>query len=386
MIETADRIKSVEEYYFSRKLQEVRSLDSPDFPVINLGIGSPDLAPHPAVIKALNDAAVKSDVHAYQSYRGIPELRNAIAEYYARNFMVKLDAENEILPLVGSKEGIMHITQAFVNPGDKVLVPNPGYPTYASVANLAQADIQYYNLKEDNNWQLDFEAIEKLDLDNVKLFWLNSPHMPTGVQYSKETLLKLIELAHKHQFLIVNDNPYSMVLNQDYQSILSIEGAFEVAIELNSLSKSHNMAGWRLGWCMGKPKFMNAILKVKSNMDSGMFKPLQIAAAEALKLQGDWFESLNAVYKERRLLAEEILKRLGCSFDVKQQGLFLWAKLPANMSSSEELVDHILYEYKVFLSPGFIFGTQGRGYIRISLCANESQFAVALERLQKYKA
>jgi aspartate/methionine/tyrosine aminotransferase len=386
MIETADRIKSVEEYYFSRKLQEVRSLDSPDFPVINLGIGSPDLTPHPAVIKALNDAAVKSDVHAYQSYRGIPELRNAIAEYYARNFMVKLDAENEILPLVGSKEGIMHITQAFVNPGDKVLVPNPGYPTYASVANLAQADIQYYNLKEDNNWQLDIEAIEKLDLDNVKLFWLNSPHMPTGVQYPKETLLKLIELAHKHQFLIVNDNPYSMVLNQDYQSILSIEGAFEVAIELNSLSKSHNMAGWRLGWCMGKPEFMNAILKVKSNMDSGMFKPLQIAAAEALKLQGDWFESLNAVYKERRLLAEEILKRLGCSFDVKQQGLFLWAKLPANMSSSEELVDHILYEYKVFLSPGFIFGTQGRGYIRISLCANESQFAVALERLQKYKA
>lgn len=386
MIETADRIKSVEEYYFSRKLQEVRSLDSPDFPVINLGIGSPDLTPHPAVIKALNDAAVKSDVHAYQSYRGIPELRNAIAEYYARNFMVKLDAENEILPLVGSKEGIMHITQAFVNPGDKVLVPNPGYPTYASVANLAQADIQYYNLKEDNNWQLDIEAIEKLDLDNVKLFWLNSPHMPTGVQYPKETLLKLIELAHKHQFLIVNDNPYSMVLNQDYQSILSIEGAFEVAIELNSLSKSHNMAGWRLGWCMGKPEFMNAILKVKSNMDSGMFKPLQIAAAEALKIQGDWFESLNAVYKERRLLAEEILKRLGCSFDVKQQGLFLWAKLPANMSSSEELVDHILYEYKVFLSPGFIFGTQGRGYIRISLCANESQFAVALERLQKYKA
>jgi len=386
MIETADRIKSVEEYYFSRKLQEVRSLDSPDFPVINLGIGSPDLAPHPAVIKALNDAAVKSDVHAYQSYRGIPELRNAIAEYYARNFMVKLDAENEILPLVGSKEGIMHITQAFVNPGDKVLVPNPGYPTYASVANLAQADIQYYNLKEDNNWQLDIEAIEKLDLDNVKLFWLNSPHMPTGVQYPKETLLKLIELAHKHQFLIVNDNPYSMVLNQDYQSILSIEGAFEVAIELNSLSKSHNMAGWRLGWCMGKPEFMNAILKVKSNMDSGMFKPLQIAAAEALKRQGDWFESLNAVYKERRLLAEEILKRLGCSFDVKQQGLFLWAKLPANMSSSEELVDHILYEYKVFLSPGFIFGTQGQGYIRISLCANESQFAVALERLQKYKA
>lgn len=252
MIEIADRIKSVEEYYFSKKLQEVGSLDSVDFNVINLGIGSPDLAPHPSVIQALNNAAIKPDSHAYQSYRGIPELRKAIADYYTRYFKVELNVETEILPLVGSKEGIMHITQAFVDPGDIVCVPNPGYPTYAAVSNLAQADINYYDLKEENTWQLDLASIEKKDLEKVKLFWLNSPHMPTGVQYSKETLQRLVELAQKHEFLIVNDNPYSMILNHDYQSILSIDGASEVAIELNSLSKSHNMAGWRIGWCAGK--------------------------------------------------------------------------------------------------------------------------------------
>lgn len=385
MIETANRVKSVEEYYFSKKLQEVRDLDSPDFPLVNLGIGSPDLAPHLSVIQALNNSAIKPNVHAYQSYRGIPKLRNAIVYYYRQYFDVKLNAENEILPLVGSKEGIMHITQAFVNPEDTVLVPNPGYPTYAAVSNLVQANIQHYDLKEEDNWQLNIAAIEKKDLDKVKLFWLNSPHMPTGVQYPKETLQKLVELAQKHQFLIVNDNPYSMILNQDHQSILSIEGASEVAIELNSLSKSHNMAGWRLGWCMGKADFIDSILKVKSNMDSGMFKPLQTAAAEALKLGEDWFESLNTVYKKRRVLAEKILNKLGCSFDENQQGLFLWAKLPANISSSEKLVDHILYEYRVFLSPGFIFGSQGQGYIRISLCANENQFKTAIDRLQNYQ-
>lgn len=386
MIETADRIKSVEEYYFSKKLQEVRSLDSSEFPVINLGIGSPDLAPHPNVIQALNNATSKPDVHAYQSYRGISELRNAIANYYTQFFKVKLNAENEILPLVGSKEGIMHITQAFVNPDDKVLVPNPGYPTYSAVAKLVQGDINYYDLKEENNWQLDINSIEKLELDKVKLFWLNSPHMPTGVQYPKETLHKLVKLAQKHQFLIVNDNPYSMILNKDYQSILSIDGASEVAIELNSLSKSHNMAGWRIGWCAGKQDFIDAILKVKSNMDSGMFKPIQIAVVEALKLGEDWFDNLNSVYKERRLFAEQILDKLDCSFNKNQQGLFLWAKLPAKISSSEELVDHLLYEYKIFLSPGFIFGTQGQGYIRISLCANKNQFKTALDRLQSYQS
>lgn len=364
----------------------MRNLDTQDFPVINLGIGSPDLAPHTSVIEVLNNAAIQQNVHAYQSYRGIPELRNAIADYYTRYFHVDLNEETEILPLVGSKEGIMHITQAFVNAGDTVLVPNPGYPTYAAVSNLAQADIKYYELKEENNWQLDIVSIEKMDLDKVKLFWLNSPHMPTGVQYPKVTLQKLIELAKKHQFLIVNDNPYSMILNKDYQSILSIKGASDVAIELNSLSKSHNMAGWRIGWCAARKDFIDAVLKVKSNMDSGMFKPMQVAASEALKLRDDWFLSLNAIYRNRRIFAEKILKTIDCSFDENQQGLFLWAKLPSSISSSEELVDRLLHDYKVFLSPGFIFGSQGQGYIRISLCANEKQFNTVLDRLQNYQS
>lgn len=384
MINTADRINSVEEYYFSTKLQEVRKLENEGIPVINLGIGSPDLVPHQSVIQALKNAVIRPDMHAYQSYRGIPELRKAIAEYYNRYFKVELNSESEILPLVGSKEGIMHITQAFVDVGDRVLIPNPGYPAYEAISNLVQAEINYYNLAEENNWQLDIASIEKMDLNRVKLFWLNSPNMPTGVQYPKQTLERLVILAKKHQFLIVNDNPYSMILNKDYQSILSIDGASEVAIELNSLSKSHNMAGWRIGWCAGRKDFIDAVLKVKSNMDSGMFKPLQLAASEALKLGEDWFFSLNAVYQNRRKLAEKILNILGCSFDENQQGLFLWAKLPANISSSEELVDHLLYEYKIFLSPGFIFGTQGQGYIRISLCADENQFKIALDRIQKY--
>ena len=384
MINTADRINSVEEYYFSTKLQEVRKLENEGIPVINLGIGSPDLVPHQSVIQALKNAVIRPDMHAYQSYRGIPELRKAIAEYYNRYFKVELNSESEILPLAGSKEGIMHITQAFVDAGDRVLVPNPGYPAYEAVSNLVQAEINYYNLAEENNWQLDIASIEKMDLNRVKLFWLNSPNMPTGVQYPKQTLERLVILAKKHQFLIVNDNPYSMILNKNYQSILSIDGASEVAIELNSLSKSHNMAGWRIGWCAGRKDFIDAVLKVKSNMDSGMFKPLQLAASEALKLGEDWFFSLNAVYQNRRKLAEKILNILGCSFDESQQGLFLWAKLPANISSSEELVDHLLYEYKIFLSPGFIFGTQGQGYIRISLCADENQFKIALDRIQKY--
>jgi aspartate/methionine/tyrosine aminotransferase len=386
MIETANRIKGIEEYYFSKKLQEVRSIDNLDYPVINLGIGSPDLAPHHSVIQALSQSVVRPDVHAYQSYRGLSEFRLAIAEYYAKYFGVTINAENEILPLVGSKEGIMHLTQAFVNPGDQIMLPNPGYPTYAAVSNLVQAQINYYDLKEDNNWQLDIEAIKRMELEKVKLFWLNSPHMPTGVQYSKETLQELIILAKKHQFLIVNDNPYSMILNKDYQSILSFDGAYEVAIELNSLSKSHNMAGWRIGWCLGNPDFINAILKVKSNMDSGMFKPLQLAATKALQLEDDWFARLNEIYRKRKLMAEQLLNILGCAFAKDQQGLFIWAKLPKNYKSSEELIDFLLYQFKIFLSPGFIFGSQGEGFIRISLCATEDQFQTAINRLQKQKS
>ena len=386
MIETANRIRGIEEYYFSKKLQEVRDMDSTDFPVINLGIGSPDLAPHPAVIEELSSFVIKTDVHAYQPYRGIPELREAIATFYKKYFSVDLNSENEILPLIGSKEGIMHITQAFVDPGDEVMVPNPGYPTYAAVANLVQAKVRYYDLEESNNWQLDVNSINNMKLDKVKLFWLNSPHMPTGMQYSVETLLELINLAKKHKFLIVNDNPYSMILNQDYQSILSIEGAKEVAIELNSLSKSHNMAGWRIGWCMGNPDFINAILKVKSNMDSGIFRPLQFAATAALQLDKDWFKELNNVYKQRRLLVEKVLKVLGCSFDPEQQGLFIWAKLPDGKRSSEEFIDYLLKEFKIFLSPGFIFGSQGEGNIRISLCASDNQFETVINRLENYQS
>jgi len=384
MIEFADRIHSVEEYYFSKKLQEVKSLDQKDRPIINLGIGSPDLMPDDSVIKTLAKMSQHEGVHAYQSYRGIPELRAAIAQYYRKYFGVNLDGDNEILPLVGSKEGIMHITQAFVNPGEKVLIPNPGYPTYAAVSNLAQADIEYYNLREEVNWRLDLAAIEKMDLNKVKIFWLNSPHMPTGVQYSEDMLQKLVALAKKHQFLIVNDNPYSMILNEYYQSIMAIEGAKDVAIELNSLSKSHNMAGWRIGWCLAASKFIEAILKVKSNMDSGMFKPLQLAAVKALELNDDWFDRLNTIYRKRKVLAEKILDQLGCIYEKNQKGLFVWAKIP-NHISSESLIDHLLYEYKIFLSPGFIFGSQGEGYIRISLCANEEDFNEALKRIRHYK-
>lgn len=386
MIQTATRISTIKEYYFSQKLQEVNSLDTPEYPIINLGIGSPDLSPDPTVVETLNSLSIKPDVHAYQSYRGIPELRNAISNYYAEYFSVKSNPDDEILPLVGSKEGIMHITQAFADPGDKILIPNPGYPTYAAVADLVQAEIEYYSLSEENNWELDIASIERMDLDKVKLFWLNSPHMPTGVQYSTATLQKLVALAQKYQFLIVNDNPYSMILNKDYQSILSIDGAFEVALELNSLSKSHNMAGWRIGWCIGKSEFIDAILKVKSNMDSGIFRPIQSAAAVALQLGPEWFETINKVYSARRRLAKQILEKIGCTFEESQQGLFLWAKLPEHVTSSEELVDHLLYEYKVFLSPGFIFGTEGERYIRISLCANEDQFKTALNRLQNYQS
>jgi len=385
MIELADRIHSVEEYYFSKKLQEVKSLDQKDHPIINLGIGSPDLMPDDSVIKTLTQMSQHEDIHAYQSYRGIPELRAAIAQYYRKYFGVNLDDDNEILPLMGSKEGIMHITQAFVNPGEKVLIPNPGYPTYAAVSNLAHADIEYYNLREEINWELDLTAIEKMDLNKVKIFWLNSPHMPTGVQYPKDMLQKLVVLAQKHQFLIVNDNPYSMILNDDYQSIMSIEGAEDLAIELNSLSKSHNMAGWRIGWCLAAPKFIEAILKVKSNMDSGMFKPLQLAAVKALELNDDWFDRLNTIYRKRKVLAEKILDQLECKYEKNQKGLFVWAKI-SNHISSESLIDQLLYEYKIFLSPGFIFGSQGEGYIRISLCANEEAFKEALKRIRHYKS
>lgn len=382
-IKTAKRIANVEEYYFSRKLAEVRSLDSPELRVINLGIGSPDMAPSSNAIDALINAAKNPANHGYQSYKGIPAFRKAIADFYNNTYGVRLDTESMILPLMGSKEGIMHIAMAFVNEGEEVLIPNPGYPTYSSVANLVGAKLRPYNLREDLDWGIDIDELRKSDLSRVKIMWVNFPHMPTGRVASKAELKELVDLARENNFLIVNDNPYSLILNDNPQSILSIEGAEDVALELNSLSKSHNMAGWRLGWVAGKKDFIDAVLKVKSNMDSGMFLGLQHAAAEALQNGKEWFADLNAKYLARKLEALSILKLLGCSVSEKQSGLFVWAKAPDSIADVEKWIDEILYGTKVFITPGFIFGEAGRRYIRISLCCTVEVLQEAKARIGK---
>jgi LL-diaminopimelate aminotransferase len=383
-IKTAKRIASVEEYYFSKKLAEVRALDSPEHRVINLGIGSPDQAPSINAIDALIASAKNPANHGYQNYKGIPQFRKAIADFYKKIYNVSLDVESSILPLMGSKEGIMHIAMAFVNEGEEVLIPDPGYPTYSSVANLVGAKLRPYALKEELNWGIDIEALKKSDLSNVKLMWVNFPHMPTGRTASKAELKELVDLARKNQFLIVNDNPYSMILNDDPMSILSVEGADEVALELNSLSKSHNMAGWRLGWVAGKKEFIDAVLKVKSNMDSGMFLGLQHAAAEALNNGEEWFTQLNEMYADRKAIAKQILEELGCTYSDKQSGLFVWAKAPDKISDVEKWIDEILYGTKVFITPGFIFGEAGRRFIRISLCCTAEKLMEALERIRNF--
>ncbi len=384
MIQTAKRIANVEEYYFSRKLTEVRALDTPEFRVINLGIGSPDQAPSNATIDALTAAAKLSTSHGYQNYKGIPQFRNAIADFYKNTYNVKLDAETMMLPLMGSKEGIMHISMAFVNEGDEVLIPDPGYPTYSSVANLVGAKLRPYAMREELNWGIDIEALKKSDLSKVKLMWINFPHMPTGRVASREELKELVDLARKNQFLIINDNPYSLILNENPMSILSIDGADEVALELNSLSKSHNMAGWRLGWVAGKKEYIDAVLRVKSNMDSGMFLPLQAAAAEALKNGAAWFTQLNYVYGERKKVAKQILDILNCKYAEDQSGLFVWAKAPDYVADVEKWNDEILYGTKVFITPGFIFGEAGRRFIRISLCCTVEMLNEALKRIQLF--
>jgi LL-diaminopimelate aminotransferase len=383
-IQTANRIANVEEYYFSRKLAEVRGLDSPEFRVINLGIGSPDMAPSNNAVDALIASAKNPANHGYQSYKGIPAFRKSIADFYASTYGVRLDTENMILPLMGSKEGIMHISMAFVNEGEEVLIPNPGYPTYSAVANLVGAKLRPYDLREDLDWGIDIEALKKSDLSKVKLMWVNFPHMPTGRVASREELKELVDLARKNKFLIVNDNPYSLILNDAPMSILSVEGADEVALELNSLSKSHNMAGWRLGWVAGKKEFVDAVLKVKSNMDSGMFLGLQHAAAEALKNDQQWFTSLNKIYGQRKDAAMEILDLLGCSVREKQSGLFVWAKAPESVTDVEKWIDEILYGTKVFITPGFIFGEAGRRYIRISLCCTVELLQQAKARIEGF--
>ena len=386
MIHTANRISNVEEYYFSRKLAEVRNLDSGDVRVINLGIGSPDQAPSSNSIDALIASAKNPANHGYQNYKGIPAFRRAIADFYRTTYGASLDPESMILPLMGSKEGIMHISMAFVNEGEEVLVPNPGYPTYSSVASLVGARLRPYELKEELKWGIDVEALRRSDLSKVKLMWINFPHMPTGRTASREELKELVDLAVENQFLLVNDNPYSLILNDEPLSLLSIEGAGEVAMELNSLSKSHNMAGWRLGWAAGKKEFIDAVLKVKSNMDSGMFLGLQHAAAEALNNNGkEWFSSLNKTYRERKQAATKILDALGCTYSKKQSGLFVWAKAPDSITDVEKWIDEILYGIKVFITPGFIFGEAGRRYIRISLCSTAEKLREALQRIQTFR-
>jgi LL-diaminopimelate aminotransferase len=386
MIKTANRIANVEEYYFSKKLAEVRGLDTPAHPVINLGIGSPDLAPTASAIEALSVTAQKANSHGYQNYKGIPALREGVKAFYKNTYGVSLNAENEILPLMGSKEGIMHIAMAFVNEGEEVLIPDPGYPTYSSVAKLVGAKVRTYKLQESLDWGIDVAALQQTDLSNVKVMWINFPHMPTGRVASKEELKDLVDLARKNNFLIVNDNPYSLILNDNPQSILAIEGAADVALELNSLSKSHNMAGWRIGWVAGNKDLVDAVLRVKSNMDSGMFLGLQQAAAEALKNGNEWFTELNAVYKKRRTAARKILDALSCSYSEKQSGLFVWAKAPDDVADVEKWIDEVLYATHVFITPGFIFGEGGSRFIRISLCATEEKLQEALARIQKFVA
>jgi LL-diaminopimelate aminotransferase len=383
-IETSRRVANVEEYYFSRKLAEVRALDSADLRVINLGIGSPDMAPSSNAIDALIASAKNPANHGYQSYKGIPAFRKAIANFYASTYNVRLDTESMILPLMGSKEGIMHIAMAFVNEGEEVLIPNPGYPTYSSVANLVGAKLRPYDLREDLNWGIDVEALKKADLSKVKLMWINYPHMPTGRVASRAELKELVDLARANNFLIVNDNPYSLILNNNPMSILAIEGADEVALELNSLSKSHNMAGWRLGWVAGKKEFIEAVLKVKSNMDSGMFLGLQHAATEALANGKEWFADLNRIYGDRKKAALRLLDLLGCTVSGDQSGLFVWAKAPEGIADVEKWIDEILYGTKVFITPGFIFGDAGKRYVRISLCCTVELLTQATQRIDDF--
>jgi len=384
IIQQAEKLNFVSEYYFSLKLQEIAKLNTEGKNIINLGIGSPDLMPSSNIINELNVSSLQENTHAYQSYKGADFLRKEIANFYKKTYDVELDFTSEVLPLMGSKEGIMHISMSFLNPADIVLVPNPGYPTYTSVSNLAGAQIRYYNLREDKNWDIDFDELENSDLEKVKIMWINYPHMPTGATIDNESYIKLIELAKKHHFLIVNDNPYSLILNGKPKSILAFEGAKEVALELNSLSKSHNMAGWRIGWVSGANEYISTILKFKSNMDSGMFLPLQKAAAEALANSDFLVEQNNKIYAQRRALVFEIFDLLNCKYSQNQAGLFIWAKLPENISSSEVLVNQLLQNAGVFITPGFIFGSNGERFVRISLTSKPEVFEQAKVRIKNF--
>ena len=379
----ARRVGSVQEYYFSRKLKEVAEMNAAGKNVINLGVGSPDLPPSDDTIEALCQHARRADEHGYQPYVGIPELRQGFAGWYKRWYGVELDPRTEIQPLIGSKEGILHISLAFLNPGDGVLVPNPGYPTYSSVSKLVEANLIPYDLKEELGWQPDFEELEKMDLTNVKLMWTNYPNMPTGANASRELYERLVAFGRKHGIVVCNDNPYSFILNDHPLSILSVPGAKEVCIELNSMSKAHNMPGWRMAMLASNARFVQWVLKVKSNIDSGQFKPMQYAAVEALSAPKEWYDRMNEVYRSRRDLAGQIMRALGCEYDERQVGMFLWGRIPDSPKSSEAVADKVLYEANVFLTPGFIFGSRGDRYIRISLCCKNETLAEALRRIQE---
>lgn len=385
-IKPAGRVTEIQEYYFSKKLREVAALNAAGKDIISLGIGGPDRMPADDVIATLCKEAQQPGNHSYQPYIGLPQLRGQFAQWYADNYGVTLNPDNEILPLIGSKEGVVHISFTFLNPGDAVLVPNPGYPTYSSATRLALARIIPYDLKPENGWYPDFEQLERLATENeIKLMWVNYPHMPTGTPATAELFSKLIDFGRRHGIVIAHDNPYSFILNDKPMSILATEGAKDIAIELNSLSKSHNMAGWRIGMLASNATFVGWILKVKSNMDSGQFKPMMLAATKALQAPKEWYSTLNAEYSRRREVAEKIMEALCCSFDQSQRGLFLWGRIPEGASSAEAFCDDILYNARVFITPGFIFGSNGERYARISLCATVENLERALKRIEEYK-
>lgn len=385
MIQPADRISNVSEYYFSIKLKQIEKMRNEGADVVNLGIGSPDQAPAPEVIQALQDAAPNPGFHGYQSYIGTPGLRKAFADWYKRSYNVELDYNTEILPMMGSKEAIMHICMAFLNPGDEVLLPSLGYPTYTAVANLVSAKIRYFELKADDNWQPDLAALENSDLSKVKMMWINYPNMPTGAPAQQEVMEKIVAFCRKNNILLVNDNPYSFVLNPNPTSIMSIPGFKEIGIELNSLSKSHNMAGWRVGMAASNAEFLQYILRVKSNMDSGMFRPVQEAAIKALSMGDAWYKELNEGYTRRRELVFQIMDLLKCEYDRNQTGLFVWARIPDTFKNGTEVSDIVLEKAHVFITPGFIFGEAGERYIRISLCTTEDKFRETIKRIQNIK-
>lgn len=383
-IRPANRVEQIREYYFSKRLREVALLKAQGADIISLGIGGPDRAPSQEVINTLCNEARRADAHSYQLTIGLPQLRQAYADWYARHYGVVLDPNSEIQPLIGSKEAILQLSLTFLNPGDGVLIPNPGYPTYTSASRLAEAEIYNYDLTAENGWTPDFDAIEKLPLEKIKMMWVNYPHMPTGTPASLELFEKIVDFGRRHNIVIVNDNPYSFILNEKPLSILSIKGAKDICIELNSLSKSHNMAGWRMAMLATNPTFTNWFVKVKSNIDSGQFRPMMLAAVEALKAPQSWYTELNSVYASRRKIAEEIMSVLGCEFSPEQRGLFLWGRIPETELSSEALADRLLYEANIFITPGFIFGSNGERYIRISLCATEENLTRALNRIKDY--